>query len=373
MVTDPDIFDSSKFDNMKEYENMSFEKRLGLGLSGDRDVENFFAGLFPSVIKSKSTKDPTIFLEYVESTMYRTSRNVNSWHTKRQVNAKLVNLDRAHEHIINLSRPVLLDLLKQVQPTAKDWKELSTINQDDSADKSKIHEKSTRRTEEYYPHIVGELTGPSLTMRNEDGSVDEYPKRPNREDKSKNDKTLKNIATNYSLPPYRGMLDAKDFVDVNYLIRQKRFWKDMLSILSEILDTQGPIRKEMEWLVYHIVNNDIASHVLFDDLSTEYESRWFKQQTPEVKIQVAGVPGIQSTPYFFTRTDAKKGIVELGKFTKEFQDTMMPPILEKYKISSDIMKKRIKEFAIAAVYAYDYSGNYQQADFITKEIAECGL
>lgn len=104
----------------------------------------------------------------------------------------------------------------------------------------------------------------------------------------------------------------------------------------------------MGWLVYHVVNNDIALHVLFDDLSTEYESRWYKHLPPEEKIQIAGIPGIPSDPYFFTRDDAKNGISEFKKFIREFEDVQIPSTLSKYKISTPAMKRRILESANAA-------------------------
>jgi hypothetical protein len=295
---------------------------------------------------------------------------MNSWHTKRQVNARLVNSTKAHEQIIDLSRPVLLDLLMSVSPTVKDWTGFTDINAPCITDnlKPKINDKNTQRTRKYYSNIVNELTGPGLLLRNEDGSVDTYPKRPDRKDQSKDDERLTSIETNYSLPPYRGRLDTKDYVDVNYLVRLKKYWQSMLSILSEILENYGPIRKEMEWLVYHIVNNDVALWVLFDDLSTEYESRWFTQLTQESKTQIAGLPGIESEPYFFTKNDAKEGIAELRKFVEEFERVQMPSTLLKYKISTETMKKRMRELAIAVVKEYDLSGNYQQANFIAEEI-----
>lgn len=183
-------------------------------------------------MQSKSTKDPTMFLDYVESTTYRAFRNLNSWHTKRQVNAKLVNSTKAHKQIINLSRPILLDLLMSVQPAVKDWKDLSEINTtsitDENTFKPKINDKNTQRTRDYYPNVVGEFSSPSFLIRNEDGNIDAYPKRPNRKDQNEDDKRLTSIETNYSLQPFRGRLDAKDFVDVNYLLRQKKYWQSML-------------------------------------------------------------------------------------------------------------------------------------------------
>lgn len=282
--------------------------------------------------------------------------------------------------MIDLSRPILLDLLMTVQPTVKDWQDLSVVNKDPITNENvytPIDARSTQRVMEYYPRIVFKFTGHQpLWLRNEDGSHDKYPKWPIRKDQSTYDERLQSIATPYCLPAYLGKLDTMVFTDVNYLVRLKKYWQDMLVILSEIMLKKGPIGPEMEWIVYHIVNNDVALYILFDNLSLEYELRWFQSELllPETKIQIIGIPGVdESEPYFFTKNDAREGMSELQKFIKEFDDVQMPPILEQYKVSTKIMKRRMRELAIAAVDKYDSSENYQQANFIAEEIAICGI
>lgn len=361
----------------REYEDSSFESRLDDGLSIDRSIENGFASVTIDLFKAKSKKDPRILLEdSMQDLMYRNSRKMNPWHTKRLVNSKIVHSTLIHDHLIELSRPILLDLFLPVQPTAKEWKDLSKITTDNMTDNDviqpKMHEKSVRRMEEYYPHIVGKFTGHTFILKNADGSLDKYPKWPERKDESEENATLKSIATHYSLPPQRGMLDMRDFVDVNYLIRLKKYWRSMTSLLAELLE-KGPIRKEMSWLVYHIVNNDFGLYMLFDNLSLECEVRWFRRLGIETKTQIIGVPGIESEPYFFTEIDAKKGVAELQKFIQEFENFQMPTTLLKYKISSKMMKKRIHDLGLAAIKTYDFFEDYQQAGFVTDAILKYGL
>ena len=66
-----------------------------------------------------------------------------------------------------------------------------------------------------------------------------------------------------------------------YVMRERRFWKDAVRVLSRWLEGGGRIRRQKEWLLYHIVNNDVGLHVLFDNLSVECESRWL--ETPDTR------------------------------------------------------------------------------------------
>jgi len=360
----------SKFANIEEYEAQSFEKRRVHGISVDRSSQNLIANCMSNLMKIKNEKDSEKHPSFFEIECYASSRELNSWHTKRQANAKIVDLPSVHEQLIDLARPVLLDLFMSDQPTAKDLKNLSDDISDsiDGISNGKPHEKTVRRRMNYFANVVGSFPGVRLKLRNQDGSIEIYPKFPDRKDQSNDDKRLKSFVTNYSLPSLREHLDTKDYVDFNYFIRLKKFWKDMLFLLEEILNKYQPIQKEMDWLVYHIVNNDVGLHVLFDDLSLECELKWFHRLKPETQIQIAGTPMDGSEPYPFTPEDAKKGISELRSFVQEFETVNMPTILNQYKISQKIMRRRIHEMALESADEYHRTKFYGAYNSIMDEI-----
>lgn len=385
-------------DSKEEYESMSFKKRLQRGLEIDRSFEHGTNSLFMGLFEGKTLSDLN------RDISYRNIRHFYSWHVKREINKRLVDQEIASKHLIDQSRPILLDMMMSKQPTEKDWTQLSVIYNDeissDEESKHKLQEKSVRRTMEYYPHIVTKLfPDPSkkfeidykdtekyiddLISKIPDDLKNEYlikdfkdnfkkfaipfQNLPEREDERKKDKRPTNITTSYSLLSSLGRLDATIFVDENYLIRFDRYWKKMLSVMSEIIQSHELIPK-MEWFVYHIVNKDVGLHVLFDNVSSEYESRWLKNLSENTQMQIMGLPGMQSEPYWITPDHVKKGIKEILKQSKEFEHTPIPPILLKYKIPAKSMKKRATELVMAAVEGFDSTNNINIADFTLQEL-----
>ena len=78
------------------------------------------------------------------------------------------------------------------------------------------------------------------------------------------------------------------FADHAYIKRQKKFWEDALTYLSKWIEEGNAIRPNNEWLVRHIVNNDIAMHVIFDNLSLICEMNWFEKLSNKTQYEVAG-------------------------------------------------------------------------------------
>ncbi len=255
------------------YEDQPFAERLRHALTVSRRREHAWASTTRLMWESLSKRDSATILD--DPTLpYRNSRM--HWHVRRSINARLAGMTNMHKQIMEAWKPVLLDLLSHSQPTAKDWKELTEKG-----------EKQTRRIEEYYPHMVTQMDGLGrFVLGNQDGTQTVLPKKIKRE--SDDDKRTKKITTPYSSPGWiTGGFDMRAFADEPYLKRQRRFWLDTLAILSGWLGKGHKIRPEKEWLVRHIVNNDMALHVLFDDISTECECRWFENLAGKAGSQPA--------------------------------------------------------------------------------------
>ena len=253
------------------YADQLFAERLRHALTVSRRREHAWASITHLMWESQSKRDPSTILDN-PTLFYRSSRM--HWHIKRSINARLVGMTNMHKQIMEVWKPVLLDLLSHPQPTAKDWKELTEKG-----------EKQTRRIEEYYPHMVTQMDNLGcIVLQNQDGTQTVLPKKITR--KSGNDKRTKKITTLYSSPRLNtGGFAMRIFADESYLKRQRQFWMNTLAILSGWLSKGHKIRPEKEWLVHHIVNNDMALHVLFDDISTECECRWFENLARKVGSQ----------------------------------------------------------------------------------------
>lgn len=351
--------------DLSEYEKQSFDKRAIQGIHMDRSTLNFFHVL-PRIGFANNVSEKRKGLADMGFRMLYGTNRKNIWY-KRKINARIVNLPRIHTQMINEAKPVLLDIFMDVTPSDKDWKNMCEVPVKEIEQGKKSHEKTIRRRKSEYQDIVGSFPIFRQKLIKPDGTFEMHPKIPQRKYQSDNDNRLNEFITSYSYPPFgQTNFDVKDYVDFNYLIRLKKFWKSTLLILNEIL-TKHRLRKEMDWLVYHIINNDVGLHVLFDNLSLESELKWFRTlKDPE--FQSIPPPFFDVDPYPFTPLDARNGILEIKKFVQEFEDAEIPPALESYKISQKTMRKRMYELALHAADAYHKSKNYKQYELIMDEI-----
>lgn len=365
---------------------------------------------------------------------YEQSRS-QSWQVKRLINAQTLTRTNINKQIMALLPPVIIDLLDE-RPTLKTLSRLESARQ-------------MRRTRERHPYMIRELGNISCakTIINKHGrkiiswgtrdGIERYhnAKFDSNERKTAKyvspqgldirangtkDRRVKGIVTPYGLGygPYASPedFDMRVFADAAYIKRQRMFWEHSLEILSKWWHGQNEtgVQRAIQnhWLLYHIVNNDIAMHVLFDNLSLECERKFL---TARIKQQIVyndfddthdiahpydsaelddiirdiiekygtdsglGLLGHiyktqsgrdivvimdtgrhggscihvdrvpQSHP--FTKKDAKEAVAELAKFADDF-----PKVVEKYKleafaISPDIMNERVGELVLESALA----------------------
>ncbi len=302
--------------------------------------------------------------------MFRMQRLLDNFHLKRRINAKIVDSSTVNEHMVRLAEFIFLDMLMSRTPTAKDLKSISRRVSSDGDSHMPRAEKSVRRIVDYYPNITNLRPLFYLILRNKDGSYSRYPNLPNRENPKKSDRRLKDFMTPYSFPQAGiARLDTKCYVDANYLVRLERFWKDMLNLVTQVLENYGPIRKEMDWLVYHIVNNDIGLHILFDNLSTECEARWLlRKLPPDARMRLLQPFPYIYDPYVPTKLDMARGVSKLKGFIREFEEVRIPPALQPYKVQPRIMRHRVYELSLYAADAYHAREDYEMYDCIMEEI-----
>ena len=256
------------------YEDQNLSERIKYGLMVDRQSSNSLSWFASQACNARESKNPLSLLG--SATAYRYSRSLHWW-VKRQANAKLAYKTNIHKQVLMGWYAVMLDLLADRQPTVKDWKVLT--GKDD---------RQTRRSREYLPHIVHNYNDIlRLRLYEPDGSSTFIPPRDTRE--SSGDERVQHITTNYSLPRIgQHTFDLKVFTDPAYIVRQRVFWEDALKGLSNWMESGNAVRKDDEWLVRHMVNNDIAMHVIFDNLSLECEMRWFGGLNAETQFEIVG-------------------------------------------------------------------------------------
>ena len=264
----------SQADPAVGYEDQDLAERIRHGQTVDRQASNsmsLFTGQMWNAMKSKNSS-----LLFDSATPYRYSRGLHWW-TKRQANAKLAGKTNIHKQMLMGWYAVMLDLLADRQPTVKDWKMLT--GKDD---------RQTRRARGYLPHVVHNYDGIlRLKLCKPDGTSTFIPPKDIRE--RPGDKRVRRITTNYSLPRTgRHDFDLKAFTDPAYIVRQRAFWEDALKGLSKWREDGNEVCRDNEWLVRHMVNNDIAMHVIFDNLSLECETRWFEGLNAETQFEVVG-------------------------------------------------------------------------------------
>lgn len=342
--------DTIQFDH-DTYEEQSFSQRVKHGLTVDRHHANSRSYLhMHSMPWNMLAEKPVPVFPIMQ---YRTRRR-HDWNTKRWAYTRIADLANVHKQMLELLNPVLHDMLSDVQPTAVHWKKMSNKG-----------EKQVRRTEKYYQHMVGRPGG-RVMIKNRDGGIDIYPQRIVR--KGSEDARVREITTPYSSPDVDGtFFDSRVFADKAYVKRQRIFWKAAVHTLSKWLKGGGRIRRNKEWLLYHIVNNDIASHVLFDNLSEECESHWLSTLDLKPLMEICNgsigitdenepVIQIGTVPEPFAQNDAEMAVTEHEKFVADF-GKKVPDNLQRYMIPQPKMRKRIRDLIIeSAVALKPFSG-----------------
>lgn len=298
----------SPVDPAAGYEDQDLAERTRHGLTVDRHDNIVDSNIFDSLWKARKSDDlgpppdPGRFL-------YGASRNL-LWQTRRLANAKLANKTNTHKQLLMCWCAVMLDLLADSQPTVKDWNMLT--GKDD---------RQTRRTKGRAPQLVHDLDQIlKWVVRKQDGTGSVTPLKPARE--SPKDERVQLITTPYSSPgASRARFDRKVFADPAYINRQGVFWEDALTYLSKWIGKGSAIRPDGEWLVWHIVNNDIAMHVIFDNLSFVCEVNWFEKLSDKGKYEVAGKTvrtGYETVP--FTKEESKAHMDEAMKWIRAATD-----------------------------------------------------
>ena len=330
------------------YEDQPYSQRVEHGLTVDRSRDNSKAYCSMNFFAMMAGELPPVPM-FFPITQYRMRRR-GGWNTKRWANARMADLTNVSKRMVELFTPILLDMLSNDPPTTRDWKKVSEKG-----------EKQVRRTEGYYQHMVGRQNGGVwLMLRDKDGIITTYPKRIVRNDIG--DSRVAEIATPYSYPTVGGtFFDPRVFADEAYVGRERRFWKDAVRVLSRWLEGGGCIRQQKEWLLYHIVNNDIGLHVLFDNLSVECESRWLEALDTRSQAEFCNgsirifdekgswrIGGTVPDPY--DQDNAEKAVNEHKLFVADFEKEV-PNNLRRFMVPQDKMRKRIRDLIIEAAAA----------------------
>ena len=364
-----DTISNPSYANVDEYKMLSFDDRVTHGLRMDRSFSNH--DLIDDLISMQSSDIKDIHKASVDM-CYRPIRRMNSWSLKKRVNSILVDNKTVSKRMIELSRPILLDILMPVKPTIKDWTNLSEIDVGKNLSVKKSNTKtslrSTGRIRDDFPHIVDHSPYPTLILTDQKSkTVDVYPKRPIRKDQRNDDKRHKQLTTAYSTLPIRGDFDLKPICDENYQIRLQNYWEGMIILLEEIQEKYNPFLKDTSWFVYHIINCDIGLQVLFDNISLECEIKWLSTLNMNNMMQIIN-PSPFSNPTVHTKNDVKNGINKIREFIKKFDSYEMSPVLKQHKIPHSIMKDRMLDLILESSTSYYQSGNEQISAWIDAEV-----
>ena len=220
-----DTVGNPNYANVDEYKMLSFDDRVTHGLRMDRSFSNHNPIFDLATIQYSDIRD---MRKTNVNLCYRPLRRINSWSLKKRINSMLVDNKKVNKRMIDLSRPILLDILMPVKPTIKDWTNLSEIDIDKNLSIKKSNTKtslrSTDRIRNDFPHIVDHSPRPTLIFEDQKTkTVDTYPKRPIRKDQRNDDKRYKQLTTAYSTLPIRGDFDLKPICDENLLYVENHF------------------------------------------------------------------------------------------------------------------------------------------------------
>ena len=166
-----DTISNPSYANVDEYKMLSFDDRVTHGLKMDRSFSNHDP--IHDLISMQSGDIRNIRKASVDM-CYRPLRRINSWSLKKRVNSMLVYNKKVSKRMIDLSRPILLDIFMPVKPTIKDWTNLSEIDVDKNLSikksNTKISLKSTDRIRNDFPHIVDHSPYPTFILTDQKSS-----------------------------------------------------------------------------------------------------------------------------------------------------------------------------------------------------------
>lgn len=349
--------DIPEIKSLAEYEGHSFEVRADYGLRVDRESHNSNNLSEPAIFATHAKKDLSQFNSYAMRLYYTTNRSLNSSYVKRSVNAKIVDLPTVQKKMNDLLEPIMLDLLMDKFPTKKDWRNIHKHFEYDGIGTK--YDRTVSRQIETHSNIIQIYQFSQFLSKTRAMIFEKHSKMFTRTNQRNNDNRVTHFSTTYSQKPHHSHHDVMIYTDANYFIRLERFWKHAINTLESILNKHGPIKKDMEWLVYHIVNNDIGLHVLFDNLSLECELSWLSKLNPQNKLEIIEKPffaDLAPLEWF----DASRGVNKLETFVQTFNDTDMSPVLQQYKISKQFMRSRMHMMALQSALAY-FRGRYRYA------------
>ena len=143
-----DTISNPSYANVDEYKMLSFDDRVTHGLRMDRSFSNH--DLIDDLISMQSSDIKDIHKASVDM-CYRPIRRMNSWSLKKRVNSILVDNKTVSKRMIELSRPILLDILMPVKPTIKDWTNLSEIDVGKNLSVKKSNTKTSLRMDYIFP------------------------------------------------------------------------------------------------------------------------------------------------------------------------------------------------------------------------------
>ena len=340
-----------------KYGRQSFAERVDDGITVDRSSPSY-ADWSLSLLDFARSGDPSAMM----GSMWRVKRRM-SWAARRRINAKIRGLRNIHKQMDGLLTHDLYDLLSSTQPTVKD------CNRGSGKDG-----KQARRIRERYGHVVSE-PGAGLILWNADGTYETYPSMIRRDPAEKDDR-IRPITTPYSSPGLgTPSFDPRMFLDAAYVGMERRLWGRALVVLRDIMERPGIMRKqpailrERSWLAYHIVNNDIAMHVIFDNIAQECEIEWLKDSRREAMNVITGTytgddvmlpcPGSVPEEYPYTKQDGLDCMEEYEKFLEAF-DEIGTDGLGVYAVDGAVMEERLRDMVTDQAIRPFITRNYRR-------------
>ena len=348
--------------DLNKYEKQSFTERLNDGITVDRSRYLSFGGWSHGLLDLARSGDSAAWMGY----MWREKRRM-SWPARRRINAKIRGLSNIHKQMDELLTPVLYDLLSSSQPTVKD------CNRGSGKDG-----KQARRIRERYGRVVSKPRV-SLILRQDDGTYEAHPSMIRR-NMAEKDERIKAITTPYSSPGIgTGSFEPRMFLDAAYVGMERRLWDRALDVLGDILGSSG-ILPEGSWLAYHIVNNDIAMHVIFDNIAQECEVEWLKNNRREAMNVITGMyygddivfpsPGSVLEEYPYTKQDGQDCMEELGKFLEAF-DEVGADGFGAYAVGKAVMERRLCDMMDHAIHPFVKKNDWEVFYSITYAMSKC--
>ena len=347
--------------DLDKYEKQSFMERVDEGLTMDRSSSISIAGWHRDMWDSREFAPSTFMIP-----MLRAKRRM-SWPARRRINAKIRGLSNIHKQMDGLLEHILYDLLSATQPTVKD------CNRESGKDG-----KQARRIREKYGHIVS-CPRANPILRHASEMREAYPGM-NRRNVAEKDDRIRPITTQYSFPGMgTASFEPRMLLDAAYVCMERMLWGKALGVLGGILGSSG-ILPARSWLAYHIVNNDIAMHVIFDNIAQECEIEWLKNSRQEAMKVITGMyygdgivfpgPGSVLEEYPYTKQNGQDCMEELGKFLEAF-DGVGADGFGAYAVGKEVMERRLCDMMDQAIYPFIKKNDWEVFYSITYAMSKC--